>query len=144
MRNKNSVFLRKQFSILKKIRPHLKAYHGAAFVNHCIITIQHMELMQKCCPQVPTTCMCWVWCYIYRMVWLVFNRWSFGLGKDYFGSQKSKYHSILLYEMWNSCAQVISQTLTNGNSKTEIWQETEEDGKKEGVGMERSKASTTA
>ena len=41
--------------------------------------------------------------------------------------------------MWNSCASV-SETLAQGNGKNEIRRR--EDGKKRGVGMERSKDGT--
>ena len=39
-------------------------------------------------------------------------------------------------------ARVFSQTLGHGNSKTEIKQRTDEEGKKKGESMERSKAGT--
>ena len=39
-------------------------------------------------------------------------------------------------------ALVFSQTLAHGNSKNEIDNETDEDGKKRGVSMEKSKAGT--
>ena len=47
------------------------------------------------------------------------------------------------YRTWGTHERVFSQTLAHGNSKNEISQkETDEDGKKRGVSMERSKAGT--
>ena len=50
-------------------------------------------------------------------------------------------HIALGYMTRATHARVLSQTLTHGNSKNEIRQRTDEDGKKRGVSMERSKAS---
>ena len=46
------------------------------------------------------------------------------------------------YRTWGTHARVFSETLAHGNSKNEIRQETDGDGKKRGVSMERSKAGT--
>ena len=61
---------------------------------------------------------------------------------DYFTMWKKEGTIQYGYRTWGTHARVFSQTLTHGNSKNEIRQRTDEDGKKRGVSMERSKART--
>ena len=58
-------------------------------------------------------------------------------------SRKKKQGTIQYgYKKWGTRARVFSQTLAHGNSTNEKDKETDEEGKKRGESMERSKAGT--
>ena len=61
---------------------------------------------------------------------------------DYFASRKNEGTIQYGYRTWGTHARVFSQTLTHGKERTKEDKDTDEDGKKRGVSMERSKAGT--